>query len=138
MPIRTDLMFALEQWKIEDTGLRPEAIVHYKGSPVRSIKTTWKTCKRDAGITRRLRLYDLCHAFATYALDGGADIKAVADSMGPSDPSMILKHYQHGKEETRRMAVESIPALPSYVPKYVPKQKRTHAVKRKSLNLWSG
>lgn len=65
VPIRTDLMFAIEQWKIEDAGLSPETIVHYKGSPVKSIRTTWKTCKRDAGITRRLRPYDLRHAFAT-------------------------------------------------------------------------
>lgn len=117
VPIRADLLDAIEQWEKEDAGLNPEVIIHYKGRPVKSIKTAWKTCKRNAGITRRLRPYDLRHAFATYALDGGADIKAVADNMGHSDPSMILKHYQHGKETARRMAVESIPALPSYVPK---------------------
>ena len=121
VPIRADLMEDIKQWQIEDAALLPATIVHYKGNAVGSIKTAWNTCKRNAGITRRLRPYDLRHAFATLSLDGGADIKAVAENMGHSDASMILKHYQHGKEETRRIAVESIPALPGYVAKNVPK-----------------
>lgn len=75
----------------------PETIVRYKGKQVNSIKTAWKTCKENAEITRRLRPYDLRHAFATYAMDEGADLKDVADIMGHSDVSMVLKHYQHGK-----------------------------------------
>ena len=138
IPLRTDLAAALEVWAQEDAATGAKTLINFKGKPVKSIKTAWKTCKRNAGIVRRLRPYDLRHAFATYALDGGADIKAVADNMGHSDPSMILKHYQHGKEETRRIAVESIPNLPKYVPKICPQQKRTHGVNRKSLIFMVG
>jgi len=43
---------------------------------------TWgKTLKR-AGITRRLRPYDLRHYFVTKALEDGADIKALAEVVG--------------------------------------------------------
>lgn len=124
IPIREDLLKSFEAWKKEDLGLTPfpETIVHYRGKAVGSIKTTWNACKRRAGITRRLRPYDLRHAYATYALDGGADIKAVSENMGHSDASMVLRHYQHTKEETRRAAVESLPAFPGYVPKNVPKK----------------
>lgn len=124
VPIRGDLLAALKVWADEDSALQPKNIVHYKGKPIKSIKTAWKTCKRDVGILRRLRPYDLRHAFATYALDAGADIKAVADTMGHSDISMVLKYYQHGKEEARRAAVESLPDLPLYVPRPCAQEKK--------------
>lgn len=117
VPIRSDILSAMKIWRAEDTLLRPETIIHFRGKPVKSLRSAWRTCKKEAGITRRLRPYDLRHAFATYALDAGADIKSVADTMGHGDISMVLKHYQHGKEETRRATVELLPPLPQYVPK---------------------
>ncbi len=129
VPMRADLAQAVKAWRKEDAEMLPETVVHLKGKPIRSIKTAWKTCKANAGITRRLRPYDLRHAFATYALDAGADIKAVADTMGHSDISMVLKHYQHSREDSRRAAVESIPALPAYVPKPCAQKKKRPADK---------
>lgn len=124
IPIRPDVLESLKAWRAEDEDSGIETIVHFRGEAIQSIKTAWAKCKQEAGITRRLRPYDLRHAFATYALDNDADIKAVADIMGHSDPTMILKHYQHSKEKARRKAVESIHELPSYVPKNMcPKQK---------------
>ena len=70
-----------------------------------------------AGITRRLRPYDLRHAFATFALDAGADIKAVAEMMNHSNPSMILRHYQHTKEATKRSIIDSCLVCPACVSK---------------------
>jgi integrase len=124
IPIRADILRSLKIWKEEDHKLQPETIVHFKGNPVKSIKTAWATCKKEAKITRRIRPYDLRHAFATYAIDAGADLKDVADIMGHADSTMILKHYQHGKEESRRAAVESIPDLPLYVPRSCVQKKK--------------
>jgi integrase len=124
IPIRADILHALKIWKEEDKRLQPETIVHYKDNPIQSLKRAWATCKKAAKITRRLRPYDLRHAFATYAIDAGADLKDVADIMGHADSTMVLRHYQHGKEESRRAAVESIPNLPLYVPKACPQQKK--------------
>jgi len=124
IPIRADILHALKIWKEEDKRLQPETIVHYKGNPIQSLKRAWATCKEKANIARRLRPYDLRHAFATYAIDAGADLKDIADIMGHADATMVLRHYQHGKEESRRAAVESIPDLPLYVPKACPQQKK--------------
>jgi len=56
--------------------------VNYKGRPMKKRQHTWgKTLKR-AGITRRLRPYDLRHYFVTKALEDGADIKALAEVVG--------------------------------------------------------
>lgn len=69
-----------------------------------------------AGITRRIRPYDLRHAFATEAIAAGADIGTVAKLMGHTDMNMILKHYQHVLSSQKRAAVEALPE-PQYVAK---------------------
>ena len=68
-----------------------------------------KEFMRRAGIKRRIRPYDLRHAFATYALAHGADIGAVSRIMGHTDASMILRVYQHVQETQKRQAVEAAP-----------------------------
>ena len=117
LPIHAELLATMRQW-LQDDGRRTGVIVHFQNKPVASIKSAWKMAKEKAGITRRLRPYDLRHAFATFALDAGADIKAVAEMMNHSDPSMILRHYQHTKEATKRSIIESLPCMSSiYVSK---------------------
>ena len=78
---------------------------------------------RRAGITRRIRPYDLRHAFATEALAGGADIGTVATIMGHADKTMILSTYQHVREEQKRQVVAALPRLPSCAHPHVPKKK---------------
>jgi integrase len=43
IPIRADVLRPLKIWKEEDHKLQPETIVHFKGNPVKSIKTSWDT-----------------------------------------------------------------------------------------------
>jgi hypothetical protein len=50
--------------------------------------------------------------------------------MGHADATMVLKHCQHGKEESRRATVESIPDLPEYVPRLCPQKKKDLALAR--------
>lgn len=106
----------LQSWYAEDRGNEklakiPETIIHYRGKPIKTIKHAWKSTLARAGITRRIRPYDLRHAFATQALAGGADIKAVGEIMGHSDASMILRHYQHVIGRQRKEAVNMIPEI---------------------------
>lgn len=60
---------------------------------------------------RAIRPYDLRHAYATHSIERGADIKTVAEIMGHSDPSMILKTYQHVSMGQKRSAITLMPAL---------------------------
>ena len=75
---------------------------------MQSIKTAWRACKKRAGITRKIRLYDLRYAFATETIAAGADVKAVSDIMGHSTTAMIHRHYQHVVDEQKRKVVESV------------------------------
>ncbi len=98
-------------------------LIHHNGKPVQKIKTAWLSALRRAGITRRIRPYDLRHAFATELIAGGVDIGTVANLMGHSSPTMILNHYQYVMDGQKRAAVEALPNL-QHVPRDMcPKKK---------------
>ena len=124
VPIKASLLGEMKEWRHQDKLAGQEYLIAYKGKPISSIKKTWHNSLKRAGINRRIRPYDLRHAFATYALDAGADINAVADIMGHANVTMILKHYQHTKEAARRSTVESLPDFPKMRPTDEANEKR--------------
>ena len=102
----TQAKLAERQWEASDD--KSPYIVTWHGLPIKSIKTAWKTTLKNAGITRRLRPYDLRHQFITAALEGGADLKALSEVVG-SRPETLMRNYQHVSRALRRVAVETIP-----------------------------
>lgn len=115
VPIKSGLVPLFESWQAEDSRLGIQYLVHYNGRKVASIKTAWRRSLERAGINRRIRPYDLRHAFATELIAGGVDIGTVAKLMGHSSPAMILNHYQYVMDSQKRAAVNSLPEL-RYVP----------------------
>ncbi|CCO22280.1 tyrosine-type recombinase/integrase [Maridesulfovibrio hydrothermalis] len=112
VPLRADIMDLLKEWFSEDKEDISKTIIHWHGKPIKHhIRSAWARALKQAGITRRLRPYDLRHHFATYALSAGSDIKSVADAMGHTDPSTTMKVYQHVLQRAKRDAVESLPSL---------------------------
>lgn len=55
-----------------------------------------------------MRLYDLCHGFATAGLEAGLDVRTVADIMGHSSTRTTLDVYQHTRDERRREGAQAI------------------------------
>ena len=80
---------------------------------MRNIGHAWRKALQRAGIERRIRPYDLRHAFASHSLDAGADLKSVADIMGHADEAMIVRFYRHTNPESLRAATEAAPGLSS-------------------------
>lgn len=111
IPIRSDLLPILRVWWRHDSSLDIRHVISWGGRPVRSICRAWHTALTRAGIARRIRPYDLRHAFATYALAGSADIGSVARLMGHVDASMILNTYQHVQDNQKRAAIEAAPDI---------------------------
>jgi len=110
--INSALLPLLKTWKKKDELLEIPWVIHWNGQPIKfSIRTAWHTTLRKAGITRRIRPYDLRHAFATYALEAGADAKATAELMGHSSMAMIHRHYQHVLNRQKASAVELLPQI---------------------------
>lgn len=109
--IKESLRPIFTEWREQDRKTGAMHLVNWKGKPVTTIKRSWKTALKAAGITRRIRPYDLRHAHATEALANGADVKAVAENMGHTDTTMIHKHYQHVLVKQKESALNSVPDL---------------------------
>lgn len=123
VPIRESLVPVFEAWRIEDARTDVRHIINHRGRPVEKINKAWTRALQRAGITRRIRPYDLRHAFATDLIANGVDIGTVAKLMGHSSPTMILNHYQYVMDGQKRAAVEALPDIP-HVPKGMcPKRK---------------
>lgn len=109
VPLEHDEFIAeLKTWYESDDKSGP--IIHYQGKPIKSLRRTWRETLRRAGITRRIRPYDLRHNFITLALEDGADIKALAEVVG-SRPETIMRFYQHVTKKLHRRTVAKIPSL---------------------------
>jgi len=86
-------------------------IISYQGKQVQSIKRSWKKAKEKAGISRRIRLYDIRHFYITYALASGADVMELAKRVGHMDGTMIMRVYAHLAEGLKRQKPLKIPGL---------------------------
>lgn len=72
--------------------------VNRAGKPLNRDKfreTVIKPALAAAGLPSNLRTYDLRHGHASMLIDLGANVLAVAQRMGHSDPSVTLREYGH-------------------------------------------
>ena len=109
VPLHKEILKNLEGWHDEDRKVGVGYIVHYNGEKVDSLKTAWKNAKARARVTRRIRLYDIRHAFITTLLERGADLKSVSEIAGHASPDITMRVYQHGSSALKRAAVDLLP-----------------------------
>ena len=111
VPLHPGFKKSLEKWHKADGG--KGHLVHYgkKRKPIKSIKTTWKRTKEKAGITRRLRPYDMRHAFATNMLAAGGDLKSTSELLGHTRPDTTVRIYQHVDKVMHRQNIDLLPDL---------------------------
>ena len=110
VPIDEKLLSTLRKWH-EIDGDESDYIITWQGKPIRTIYSTWKTTKAAAGIKRRLRPYDLRHAFVTYLLEDGADLKSVSSIVGHSNTVTTTQIYQHINMNMMRSTIAKVPAI---------------------------
>jgi integrase len=131
VPLHPGLVEKLKTWYKADKN-KTGPIIHFRGRPVTDIRTAWRNALRRAGITRKLRFYDVRHGFATTALENHAHIKALSEIMG-SSPSTLVKTYQHVSSQLRKETVSKIPG--GLVVQYDQNKKRAEIPKRNSALL---
>ena len=123
IPISPHILPVLKKWRREDAACGYEYVIHYGGRPVKSISRAWHTALKKAGITRRIRPYDLRHAFASNLLAEHADYKCVAELMW-HDVAMLLRTYQHIDRQQKRQAVEKMPNILKLSPSLPPQKSK--------------
>lgn len=113
--LNPSMISLLKGWHQADSKAGVSHVIHYNGKPISTIKKAWEGAKRRAKIERRIRPYDMRHYFVTEAIKAGADLKAVAEIVGHSDMTMIMKYYQHTVRDQRKFAVNTI-SMPKAIP----------------------
>jgi integrase len=107
IPIRAEFHSMLREWKAADDADGVPWLVHYKGRPIKRIKTAFRGALRRAGITRRLRPYDFRHEFVSRLLNSGQPLKVVSDMAGHSRTETTTRIYQHVDLDAARAVIES-------------------------------
>lgn len=92
-------------------GETSDFVCTWHDQPISSLKTAWETAQRSAGITRPIRLYDIRHYYITHALASGAGVLDLAERVGHTDGTMILKVYSHIVDDLRSKEAFKIPVL---------------------------
>ncbi len=109
IPIHPNFESELRYWSQTDKS--PMGfIINDHGKPIKCIRVAWNNAKRRAGITRRLRMYDLRHLFVTRAIELGADYKTLSEIVG-SSPETLRKHYQHVSSEAKKGVINNMPKV---------------------------
>jgi len=110
VPIHAQFIKVLNQWYEQD-GANGNHIISYRGRPVKSLKKAFNQAKEKAGITRRLRMYDIRHAFASIVLRNGADLKSTSQLLGHSRTDTTTRIYQHVDFEMHKDVINRLPAI---------------------------
>lgn len=111
VPLARNILPLLNRWKADDDAAGIAWPIHWRGKPVSSVKGAWENAKAAAGITRRIRLYDIRHHFATSLLEQGVDPGIVAGMMGHTTVRMVQEVYQRVRRAGKRSAIDKLPSL---------------------------
>jgi integrase len=109
VPIHPDL--PLRQWYDADGADPGRHVITWQGKPVVTIKRSWSTAKRAAGVGgRKIPPYALRKSFVTTLLHQGVDPETIAKIAG-HDVYTMLKHYAYSATETARGAIAQLPSI---------------------------
>lgn len=79
--------------------------------------TIWRPALLLAGITRRVRIYDLRHANASWMLAGGADVQTVRERLGHAS-LRATEHYLHTLPGTDDIALRALDTVRHHPPTF--------------------
>lgn len=104
-----DKVVDLKGKPLKKKNLSSKYVFTYKGSPTQSIKTSFKTALKNAGI-QDFTFHDLRHTFASQVIMRGGSLKDVQELLGHKTMTMTLR-YAHLTQEHKKKAVNLLNSL---------------------------
>ena len=110
---KKELVLPLSSWAIRILDRIPRHIrspyVFCKpnGQPYKDLHDGFKSALRRAGLPTTIRIHDLRHTFASWAIQAGVDIKTLKDLLGHATLEMVLR-YAHLDLSSKLRAVDKV------------------------------
>ncbi len=99
---------------LANLGPQPDGPVFtYKGRPVKSLRHSWATALKKAGI-KNFRRHDLRHTAASWMVQNGVPLDVVQQILGHAD-IRTTQRYAHREDAAKRAAVEAIQSHMSHI-----------------------
>jgi len=110
---KKELVLPLSNWAFKILQEQPRHIrspyvfCRPDGKPYSHIHDGFKAALKRAGLPSRIRIHDLRHTFASWAIQAGIDIRTLKDLLGHTTLTMVLR-YAHLSLEHKRQAVNLV------------------------------
>jgi len=110
---RKELILPLSKWALEVLKRQPRHIkspyvfCRPDGKPYSYIYQGFKNALVRAELPSHIRIHDLRHTFASWAIEAGVDIRTLKDLLGHATLTMVLR-YSHLSLEHKRQAVNRV------------------------------
>lgn len=97
------LMPHLKRWKKSSTA----NVIEFEGAAVASVKRSWATAVKTAGLSNDVVPHVLRHTFASWAVQSGQPFGLVAAALGTTE-KIVTEVYGHHAPEHTRSVVNSV------------------------------
>jgi len=81
------------------------------GEPYADLHARFKAALASAKIPPRCRVHDLRHAYGSWQIEAGTDVKTLSELMGHASATITLDLYVHSNLEQKRKAANRLPDL---------------------------
>lgn len=123
VPINSTLRQALEGLKMRN-GTGEHVFSRRDGSGYRSIRTTFATARKHAGLGKDVTPHVLRHTFASRLAMAGVDLRTIQELGGWSDLNMVKRYSHlspsHKAEAVERLAAQAAAAAQNSPPVFTP------------------
>lgn len=92
--IHKRLLPHLRKWREQDLAKSIPSVIHYEGQPIKRVKRSWRTIRKQAGGTRIDSPHILRHTAATWFMSWGVDVAKISGFLGMS-VQVLLDVYGH-------------------------------------------
>ena len=106
--IHERLLPHLRRWHREDHVRGITNVIHYEGQPIKKVRRSWATVRKDAGCARSDSPHVLRHSSATMFMSWGVDVALVAGYLGMS-VDVLLDVYGHHHPQFQAAIAQATP-----------------------------